>query len=87
MVIFVADQGKTSSREREQSIARQRLVEHCLKYRITAEAEVNLLTNGTQTPVSAVTNINKEIPAKTDRTTEDNLLFDMVTFSRVAWQV
>jgi hypothetical protein len=52
------------------SIARQRLGKHKLKARIAAEAEVNLLGNGTQTPVSAATNINKGIPVTTNRITE-----------------
>jgi hypothetical protein len=39
---------------------------------MAGEAEVNLLGNGTQTSVSAATNINKEIPVKTNRITEDN---------------
>jgi hypothetical protein len=56
----------------EQSIARQRLGKHCLKAGIAAEAEVNLLGNGTQTSISAATNINKESPVITNRITEDN---------------
>jgi hypothetical protein len=54
------------------SSARQRLGKHGLKAGIAAEAEVNLLGNGTQTPVSAATNINKGIPMTTNRVTEDN---------------
>jgi hypothetical protein len=41
--------------------ARQRLGKHGLKAGITGEAEINFLDNGTQTPVSAATNINKGI--------------------------
>jgi hypothetical protein len=39
---------------------------------MAAGAEVNLLGNGTQTPVSVTTNINKDIPMTTNRITEDN---------------
>jgi hypothetical protein len=56
----------------EISIARQRLGKHGLKAGTAAEAEVYLLGNGTQTPVSAGTNINKCIPVTTNRITEDN---------------
>jgi hypothetical protein len=51
--------------------ARQRLDNHCLKAGIAAEADVNLLGNGTRTPVSAATEINKGIPVTSDRVTED----------------
>jgi hypothetical protein len=56
----------------EQSITRERLRKHGLKPGIAAEAEVNLLGNGTQTPVSEATNINKGTPMTTNRITEDN---------------
>jgi hypothetical protein len=49
--------------------ARQRLGKHGLKAGIAAEAEVKLLRNGKQTPVSAATNINKGIPVTTDTRT------------------
>jgi hypothetical protein len=52
--------------------ARQRLGKHGLKAGIAAEAEVNLLGNGTQIPVSAATNINKGILVSTKRRTKDN---------------
>jgi hypothetical protein len=45
-------------------------------------AEVNLLGNGTQTPVSAATNINKLIPMAANRITEENQLFDFVSYIR-----
>jgi hypothetical protein len=67
--------------------ARQRLGKHGLKTGIAAEAEINLLGNGTQTPVSAATNINKGIPVTTNRVREDNQLFDMVTHIRAAWKL
>jgi hypothetical protein len=54
------------------SSATQRLGKYGIKARIAAEAEVNLLGNGTQTPVSAATHINKGIPMTTNRITEDN---------------
>jgi hypothetical protein len=47
-----------------------------------AEAEVNLLGNGTQTSVTEATNFNKGIHLKTNRITGDNYLFDMVTSIR-----
>jgi hypothetical protein len=50
------------------SPARQWLSKHGLK----TGMEVNLLGNGTQTPVSAATNINKGIPVTTNRITEDS---------------
>jgi hypothetical protein len=40
-----------------------------LKAEIEAEAEVDLLGNGTQTPVPVATNINKDIPVTTDNNT------------------
>jgi hypothetical protein len=52
--------------------ARQQIGKHGLKAGIAAEAEVGFLGNGTQTPVSAATNINKGIPITTERVTEDN---------------
>jgi hypothetical protein len=57
---------------------------HDLKARIAAEAEVNLLGNGTQTPVSTALNINKGIPVTTNRITEDNYWLDMATYIRAA---
>jgi hypothetical protein len=51
------------------SSARQRLGKHGIKAGIAAEEEVNLLGNGTQTSVSAATNINKGIPVTTERKT------------------
>jgi hypothetical protein len=39
---------------------------------MAAEAEVNLLSNGTQTTFSAATNINKGIPMTTNRVREEN---------------
>jgi hypothetical protein len=51
---------------------RQRLCKYGLKARIAAKAEVNLLGNGTQTPLSMATNINKGIPVTANRVTEDN---------------
>jgi hypothetical protein len=39
---------------------------------MAAEAEVHLLGNGTQTFVSAATNINKGIPLTTNRIADDN---------------
>jgi hypothetical protein len=39
-----------------------RFGKHDIRAGIAAEAEVNLLGNGTQTTVSATTNINKGIP-------------------------
>jgi hypothetical protein len=45
---------------------------HGLKARIAAKAEVNLLGNSKQTPVSAATNFNKGIPVTTNRITEEN---------------
>jgi hypothetical protein len=45
--------------------ARQRIGKHCLKAGIAAEAEVILLGNGSLAPVSAATNINKNIPVTT----------------------
>jgi hypothetical protein len=56
----------------EKSIVRQRLGKHSLKAGITAEAEVNLLGNGTQTSVSAAKNINKSIPVTINRITTDS---------------
>jgi hypothetical protein len=52
--------------------SRQRLGKHGQKVGIATEAEVNLLGNGTQTPVSSATNINKGIPVTTNRVIEDN---------------
>jgi hypothetical protein len=52
--------------------ARKRLGKHCLKVGIAAEAEVNFLGNGSQTPVSAATDINKGIPMTTNRVIQDN---------------
>jgi hypothetical protein len=43
-----------------------------MKAGIAAEAEVNLLGNGSTATVSAETNINKDIPVTTNRITEDN---------------
>jgi hypothetical protein len=68
----------------EYYIARQRLGKYGLKSGVAAEAEVNFLGNSTQTPVSVATNINKAIPMTTNRITEDNLMFDMVTYIRAA---
>jgi hypothetical protein len=45
---------------------------HGLKAGTAVEAEDNLLGNGTQTPVSAATNINKIIAVTTNRITEEN---------------
>jgi hypothetical protein len=56
--------------------ARQRLDKHGLKAGIVAEAEVNVLGNGTHT--------DKGIPVATNRVTEPNLLLDTVTYIRVA---
>jgi hypothetical protein len=52
--------------------ARQRLGKQGLKTGIAVEAEVNLLGNVMQTPVSAATNIKKHIPMTTNGITEDN---------------
>jgi hypothetical protein len=52
--------------------ARQRLGKHGLKAGTATEPEVNLLCNGTQTPVSAATNIKKKTLAKTSGLTQDN---------------
>jgi hypothetical protein len=71
----------------EYSLARQRLGKHCLKAGIATAAEVNLLGNGTQTPVSTATDINKGIPVTMNRITEDNKLLDMVTSIPTAWQL
>jgi hypothetical protein len=57
---------------KEKSIAKQRLCKRGLKAGIAAEAEVNLLGNGMQTPVSAARNVNKGIPLTTSRITENN---------------
>jgi hypothetical protein len=46
----------------------------------------HLLGNGWLTPVSAATNINEDITATTT-IKECNLLFDMVTYIRAAWQL
>jgi hypothetical protein len=43
-----------------------------MKARIAAEAEANLLGNGSLLPVSAATNINKDIPMTTNRITQEN---------------
>jgi hypothetical protein len=56
----------------KQSIARQRLCKHCLESGIAAEAEVILLGKFSLVPVSAATNINKDIPLTTNRIKEDN---------------
>jgi hypothetical protein len=56
----------------KQTIARQRFSKHGLKAGIAAEVEVNLLGNGTRTPVSMAMNIKKGIPMTTNRITEDN---------------
>lgn len=50
----------------------EQLGKHGLKSGTAAEAEVNFLDNGTRTPVSAATNINRNIPMKTNRITEAN---------------
>jgi hypothetical protein len=52
--------------------ARQQIGNHGLKAGIEAEAKVNFLGNGMQTPVSAVTNINKGITITTKSVTEDS---------------
>jgi hypothetical protein len=49
----------------EESVVRKRPGKYDLNAGIAAEAEVNLLGNGTQTPVSATTNIKKGIPVTT----------------------
>jgi hypothetical protein len=65
----------------------QRIRKHCLKTGLATEAEVNFLGKDMQTPVSAATNINKDIHVTTNRITEDNLLLGMVTDIRAAWQI
>jgi hypothetical protein len=62
--------------------ARQQLGKHVSKVTLStteeslkagiAEAEANLLGNGTQTPVSAGTNVNEGIPLTTNKMAEDN---------------
>jgi hypothetical protein len=47
----------------------------------------HLLDNGSLATVCGATNINKDIPMTTKRITEDNELFDMVTYIRTAWQL
>jgi hypothetical protein len=54
---------------------------------MAGEADVNLLGNGTQTFVSAATNINKGIPMTTDGIAEKEEPFDMVTYIWAAWQL
>jgi hypothetical protein len=49
---------------------RQRLGKHGLKERTAAEAELNLLGNGTETSVSAATDINKGVPVTTNSNRE-----------------
>jgi hypothetical protein len=67
--------------------ARLRLCKHGLKVGKAAETEVNLIGNGTQTPVSVATNINKGILVKTNGITECSLLFDMANCIRAAWKL
>jgi hypothetical protein len=45
---------------------------NCLRAGIAAEAEVNLLGNGSLAPVSAATNIDRDTPVTTNSITEDN---------------
>jgi hypothetical protein len=53
------------------SMARHRLGKHGLRAGIAAEVVVNLLGNGTQTPVTAATKFNKGIPVAINRMTEN----------------